>query len=130
MPIISYFFNIVNTDIFTETIIFSAGKKLIYDNKTVFRFVLIFILFSVILSVCAGASALTETETTAETTAETTVETTTELNEPEPETEVDTAEKTARDFLNINIYLFAGAVVLVIVCTVIHFILRAKKRGS
>lgn len=91
------------------------------------RFVVIIICFAVLLSVCAGAS---NAETGGETTAETVTETTTEQNEPEPETEVDTAEKTARDFLNINIYLFAGAVVLLIVCTVIHFILRARKHGS
>ena len=90
------------------------------------KFVFALISLVLLLSVCVNAV----TETAVETTADNVTETTTELNEPEPETEVDTAEKTARDFLNINLYLFAGAVVLLVVCTVIHLVLKSKKKKS
>jgi len=50
-----------------------------------------------------------------------------EVTETAPETEKDETLDLARTFLNINFILFGCAVVLFIVCTVVFFVIRAKK---
>ena len=62
---------------------------------------------------------------TAAGTEETTEE---EITDPEPETEDDDGTETAQTFLNINIYMFAGGVILFIICTVIYLVMKAKKK--
>lgn len=73
-----------------------------------------------IIVFCASAHAVSGTETTDDTTEE--------IIETVPDDTADDGEDTARTFMNINIYMFAGSVILLIPCTVIYFVLRSKKK--
>ena len=90
------------------------------------KYICILLVFAVLFCMSVNAvSGTTETETVTGTEAETTEE----ITEEAP-TEEDDSDNTARDFMNINIYMFAGGVVLFIICTVVYFIMRAKKKKA
>ena len=99
------------------------------------------VLIMLCVSVCAADTSDALTETAAET-EETTVE---EVTDPVPETEETTAEEvtdpaseteeddgreTALTLIKINIYMFIGGVALLIVCTVIFFVMKAKNKKA
>jgi hypothetical protein len=87
--------------------------------------VFIILVFTLLFSVCVRASA-----DTTDTGTDTVTETTQELTETEPEKETDASEELARTFLNLNLYIFGGAAVLAVICTVIYVILKIKKKRS
>ena len=63
-------------------------------------------------------------------TEQTETETTEEMTEAAPETEADGELEAAMKMLRANLYVFCAAIVLFIVCTVIFFVLRAKKKKA
>ena len=67
--------------------------------------VIVTLLLALLFTVCIRASETTDTDTVTEATEE--------LTETEPEKETDQSEELARTFLNLNLYIFGGAVVLV-----------------
>ena len=87
------------------------------------RFLCIVLIICAVFA-CAVSSAGTEP---ASVTADGTTE---ELTETAPETETDGSYETARRLLRADLYVFAAAVALFAVCTVIHFVLRSKKKKA
>lgn len=77
-----------------------------------------------ILAVLSGAFVCRASDTVSGT------ETTEELTETEPPAEEDGEGDLTRTFLNVNIYMFSGAVVLFLICTVVYFVLKKKKKGE
>lgn len=47
---------------------------------------------------------------------------------PLTNTVAETAENAADTFLNINVYMFFGAVILLLVCTLVYLIFKFSKR--
>ena len=88
------------------------------------------VILVLLIALCSYAHAASGTVTDAETTEETMTETAGEITETEPPADTDGSEDTARTFMNINIYMFISAVVLVIICTVVYFVMKSKKKKA
>lgn len=92
------------------------------------KYICIIICFIFVLCLSAHAGSTAE-QTPGLTDTDTETVTTEEITE-DPPTEAADGEDIAHTFMNINIYMFAGGVVLVIICTVVHFILKAKRNKT
>ena len=91
---------------------------------------IICVTLAVLIILCVSVSAADTSDALTETAAETEETTTEEITDPVSETEEDDGRETAQTFMNINIYMFAGGVILALICTVIYFVMKVKNKKA
>ena len=91
---------------------------------------IICVTLTVLIILCVSVRAADTSDTLTETAAETEETTEEEITDPASETEEDDGRETALTLIKINIYMFIGGVALLVVCTVIFFVMKAKKKKT
>ncbi len=91
---------------------------------------IICVTLTVLIILCVSVRAADTSDTLTETAAETEETTVEEVTDPASETEEDDGRETALTLIKINIYMFIGGVILLIVCTVIFFVMKAKNKKA